>query len=233
MQNAGMGRLLSAFVLAVALDQIDPATDALVREADALPPGPHRSELWLRAANGYAQRDDRPADAVPLYRRVAAEPSDPVLAHAALDAVVVLHLDEGDLAGARADLALLSDPRLEAMVRRAEHRRYVHFAAIAVLLVTCALAFRGRRRGLPRRWPLAIAFSGFVAIGGALLASAFSAGTALPFLGFGVALAPLVMISLIWKTGPRALRAVACGASVLAAAFLVLERFGQLDGLGL
>ena len=243
-----MGRLLSAVVMAVSLDQVraeprlaaDPAAiDALVHDADAMPPGVARAEARMFAANAYAQRLDRPAAAVPLYRKVAADPADPVLAHAALDAVVELHLSRADVGAARADLARLPDPRLEALVRRAVRRRYVHFASIFVIGATvrvtgAARTARGIGRVLPRRWPLALGFAAFVAVGrrdpGECV---FGGHRGCRSRVRSWRSLPLVAWAMMWREGPRALRAAACGASVLAAAFLVLERYGQLDGLGL
>ena len=65
-----------------------------------------------------------------------------------------------------------------------------------------------------------------VLIGGAVLASSYESGTAKPFLFFGSALFPLLVIARAWgaagasTTKARAGRAAVCAAGVASAAFL-------------
>jgi hypothetical protein len=207
--------------------------ERLVIAADAYPPGLVRAEAWAFAADGYSRRD-QPEKAVPLWRRAARDPqADPVLAHAAIRSAVRAHLAAGDLDAARADLEWLPDDGAAKDVARLFRRRRLHIASIAVIVLVLAAAARGARwttRGLAP----ALALAAFVALAGAALARGYEGASAAPFLWFGAALVPLVVAARAWKRGPpRAVRAAACALSVVAAAFLVLEHTGHLDGLGL
>jgi hypothetical protein len=87
----------------------------------------------------------------------------------------------------------------------------------------------------------AIAYGVYVAAAGALLASGYERGHARPFLLLGAALPPLFLLARAWGSGgssstpARASRALVAAASVLGAAFLVLERVDAtyLEGFGL
>ena len=233
------------------------AIDELVRAAEGFPPGLVRVEVWVLAAEAYASRLDRPDDAVPLWRRISADPrADKVVASAAARSLVEHHLERGDLAGAEAAVALVgtnADPTLVDDVRRAVRRRWVHVSATAIIGLTVVLAataisrcIRARRhrvvlaraRSSSR---LVLGYAAYVALAGAALASGYEEGTALPFLLFGGVLVPLLLLARAWgaagSQAPRArgLRAVVCAASVLGAAFLVLEHvdISYLEGLGL
>jgi tetratricopeptide (TPR) repeat protein len=234
----------------------DPAAiDALVKAADGFPPGVVRVEAWALAAEAYAHRLGRPDDAASLWRRVATDPAaDPVLTRAALRSLATFYIERRDWAGAEAVMALPTmDAKLASEVRRAIFRHHVRLASVTTLcsvfvLATIALAGAARRRTLGevvRRIratsALIVGYAVYVAVVGALLASGYEQGAGLPFVLFGVALVPLLLIARAWgaagsqSRSARALRAVLCAASVLGAAFLVLERVGRgyLEGVGL
>lgn len=233
--------------------------DELVAHAEAFPAGPVQVEAWTVGAEGYAHRFGRPADAARLYRRVmTAERADPIVAQKAARDLAALQIASGDLAGAeetvrsagpRADGKLLRD------VARAVWRRRVHLASIATLVFVIAVAvtaiLRASRRSEDARRSITgalrtssrmtLVVAAYVAISGAFLASRYETGTSAPFLALGAALVPLLLLARAWgaaaSAGPaaRAGRALGCAASVLAAAFLVLESIDAsfLDGMGL
>lgn len=234
------------------------AIEELVREAESFPSGLVRVEVWVLAAEAFAHRFDRPADAEALLRRVVIDPkTDPVVAQKAARDLVMLRLARRDLAGAeeaahlagaRADATLLRD------VERSIRRRSLHRVAIGALVVMIALAGRAlyaatRRAGgatrlraaLAGTWRVALGYAAYIALGGAMLASGYEAGTSKPFLYFGVVLVPIVLLARAWAASgaagraARSGRAVLCGAAALAAAFLVLEtvEVAFLEGMGL
>ena len=219
----------------------DPAAiDELVRQADAAPPGPARVESWVVAAEAYANRLGRPADAERLYRKIVASPhADPVIVRKASRDLVDVLLARGDRAGAAE--AATGDPALEGDVTRAVRLHRAHLASIASLALLALLAGRalvidrGKRAkpALRRIAPLAAAYALYVAAGGGLLAAGYAAGTARPFLLFGAAIFPLLLLARAWGAAggatraSRAARAVVCAAGALAAAFLVLESSGR------
>jgi hypothetical protein len=233
------------------------AVDALVREADAFPPGLVRVEVWVLAAEAFAHRFDRPRDAATLLQRVLVDPrTDPVLGQKAARDLVALELARGDLAAAEAAVHLAgtrADPRLAREVARAIRRRHMHHASLATLLLMLLVAARSwaaaARRGalgrvsgaLQGTWKLAVGYAAYVALGGALLASGYEAGTARPFLYFGAALVPIVLVARAWSAAGSATpaarggRALLSALGVLASAFLVLEAVDVafLEGMGL
>jgi hypothetical protein len=237
------------------------AVEDLVHEAESFPPGLVRVEVWVLAAEAYAYRFGRPLDAEPLLERVLADPlADVVVARKAARDLVTLRLGRGDLTGAEDAVRKAgprADPQLARDVRRAARRRSVHLASIALLVAMAILAARAvivamRRRaagaaGAPVRaalattWKLALAYSVYVAVFGALLASGYEAGTTRPFLYFGLVLLPIVLLARAWaaagggSVAARGGRAALCALSVAAAAFLVLEGVDVsfLDGMGL
>jgi tetratricopeptide (TPR) repeat protein len=213
----------------------EPSADLqrLVIAADAYPPGLVRAEAWAFAADTYARRG-RAEEAIPLWRKAARDPhADAVLAHAAIRSAVRAHLAAGDVDAAKADLGWLHDDGAARDIDRIVWRHRLHIASIAIIALVFAAAarrFKVSRAGVK----LALAFAGFVALAGAALARGYDGASAAPFLWFGAALVPLLIAARAWKSGPpRAVRAVACALSVIAAAFLVLEHTGHLDGLGL
>ena len=240
-----------------ALSSDPQAVDALVSEAEAFPPGLVRVEVWVLAAEAYAHRFGRPADAEGLLRRVVVDPgTDTVLLHKATRDLVGLRVERGDLAGAEEAVQLAGsrgDPKLAGDVRRIARRRMLHYASIGLLVAVLALAarawFGAARRGAARRvrtalsrtWKLAVGYAAYVAIAGALLATGYEAGTSKPFLYFGVVLVPIVLVARAWGAAggearwARAGRAMLCGAAAMGAALLVLEGVDAsfLEGMGL
>ena len=233
------------------------AIDDLVRAADSFRPGIVRVEAWMLAAEAYANRLGRPADAVPLWQRIARDPhADGIVAGAAARALVEHHLARGELASAEAAVELAgasADATLTRDVRRAVRRHSIHLAAlgiIALVVVFASVAIgRAARSGrhlvvLARARAsgrLVLAYAAYVAIAGAALASGYEHGTARPFLVFGAVLVPLLLLARAWgaagsQAGPaRGLRALLCATGALGAAFLVLEHVdvAYLEGLGL
>jgi hypothetical protein len=231
------------------------AIDELVKASATFPPGIVRVEAWAFAAEAYARRLARPNEALELWRRVASDPAtDPVLARATIKSLAMHHIARGELAEAQAAAALpLADQELVRDIKRVVRRHYMHSAsigtiALALLLAAAAIA-RAARAGRLREVlararassRLIVGYAAYVASGGALLASGYEDGTALPFLLLGATLVPLLLLARAWaaagSSAPRArgLRAALCATSALAAAFLVLERTDvtYLEGLGL
>jgi hypothetical protein len=233
------------------------AIDALVQRAESLAPGRVRVEIWVLAAEAYAHRLGRPGDADALLRRIVVDPhADRILTQKAARDLVGLRLAQDDLAAAEEAVRLAGDrggPSLGRDVRRLVRRRFMHLAAIVLLLgiglfagrawVTAARRGRGLqiRAALAGTWKLAVGYAAYVALGGALLASGYEQGTSKPFLWFGVVLIPLVLIARAWGAAggttrtARIARAAVCAAGALGAAFLVLERIdaAYLEGMGL
>jgi len=230
------------------------AIDALVQHAEAFPPGLVRLEVRVLAAEAYAHRFARPADAERLLERVIADPlADRVTTQKAARDLVTLRVERRDLGAAEAAVQLAgdrADPALGRDVRRLGRRRFMHLAAIALLLGIVALALRrtmtrGRARAaraaVARTWKLIVGYAVYVAIGGALLASGYEQGTSRPFLWLGIVLVPVLLVARAWGAAgapgraARVGRASLCAAGALGAAFLVLEGVdtGFLEGMGL
>jgi len=235
--------------------------DALVDHARSAPPGPSRVEVWVLAAEAYAHRLGREEEAVALLRRVVAEPgADPVLARKAARDLVTLLVGRGDLAGAvRAveEAGPHAGPELRADVARLRRRQWmrqvarVSVVALVVLAGRAVVAafVRGRGRALWRALVptarIAVAFAAYVAVSGALLASGYERGTAVPFLALGAALAPLALLARAWALAAgelarspalaRLSRAAVAATATLGTAFLLLDRIDAafLDAMGL
>jgi len=240
-----------------ALSSSAKAIDELVLEAERFPEGLVRIEAWVLAAEAYAHRLGRPADADALLRRVLVEPrTDRAVGQTAARELVALQLARGDLAAADAARRLAgsrADPQLARVVSRALRRRWLHRASVAILTVivlmaarACAFAARrgslaAVRHAVKQTSGIAAAYAAYVALGGALLASGYEAGTARPFLSFGAALVPIVLLARAWAAAgashaaARHARASLCGLGAVAAAFLVLETVDVtfLEGMGL
>ncbi|HSO31339.1 MAG TPA: hypothetical protein VLT33_02450 [Labilithrix sp.] len=230
------------------------AVDELVQHAEAFPPGLVRLEVRVLAAEAYAHRFARPAEAERLLERVIGDPlADRITTQKAARDLVTLRVERGDLGAAEAAVQLAgdrADPTLGREVRRLARRRFMHLTAIALLLGMGVLAARrtmtaGRRRAargaLARTWKLIVGYALYVAIGGAVLASGYEQGTSRPFLWLGIVLVPLLLVARAWGAAgqagaaARVGRASLCAAGALGAAFLVLERIDAafLEGMGL
>ncbi|MCL2724974.1 MAG: hypothetical protein FWD69_11115 [Polyangiaceae bacterium] len=232
--------------------------DRLVARAETYPPGLVRVEVWLLAAEAYAQRFDRPDDAMKLDRRILEDPMAPRLATqtAARNLTALLTargemsaaVDEARRAGDRADPNLLRD------LTRLRRRLLIHRASLATIaamvvfaigaIATAARPGRSIACALGKTTPLILGYAAFVGIAGGLLASRYETsetGNATPFLLFGVALAAVLFVARVWAAAgsprmpARAARAVVCAGATIGAAFLVLEHVDvtYLEGLGL
>lgn len=237
------------------------AIDALVALADRSPGDPSEVEVWVLAAEAYAYRLGRPAEAARLYGRVvSADHVDAIVGKKAARDLVTMQLASGDVRGAQSTVALAvahgrADDRLARDVKRVARRGRLHQAALAVVIVVTLLALgavaRGAKKSAEARGAIAasvgkisriaIAYAIYVALGGALLATRYDTGTGTPFLVLGIVIVPLVLLARAWGAAgrpgatARAGRAAACAASALAAAFLVLEGINGtfLEGMGL
>lgn len=237
------GSFLLSFALGIgSLDRVrnDPALandpraiDELVREADASPPSPERADAWALAAEAYAHRLGRPADAEHLERKIKDDAAaDPVVRRKARSDLVALLVDRR--AWEEAGDVARGEDALERNVSTARRTHRLQLGSIASLVALAALAAIGLTRGargrirpaLRRLAPLALAYAAYLALGGALLASKYESGATRPFLFFGAALFPLLVVARAWSaagastTGARAFRAAVCAAGVASAAFL-------------
>jgi hypothetical protein len=233
------------------------AVDALARDLESFPPGTVRVEARMLVAEAWLGRMHRPEAAIGQLRKVTEDPkADPLTARLAerelVDALVASgRLDEA-AAEARAHATRL-DARFVRQVQRLILRRKVRLGARVVLgafalLAVVGLVRAGRRgalgeaaRSLRALGPVALLFVAFVAVGGGVLASNYESGNATPFLWLGVAVLPLLLVARAWsavgsqRTAARAARAALCGASVVAAAFVLLDTLEPqyLAGFGL
>lgn len=237
------GSFLLSFSLAIgSLDRVknDPALandpqaiDELVREADGAPEGAERADAWALAAEAYAQRLGRPADAERLDRKIKDDAAaDPVVRRKAKSDLVGLLVDRR--AYDEAEEVARGEDALERNVTKARRTHRLSLASIATLVALASLAVLGLVRGartkiapaLKRLSPLALGYAAYLAIGGAILASKYEAGTARPFLFFGAALFPLLVLARAWSAAgssslnARVGRAAVCAAGVASAAFL-------------
>jgi hypothetical protein len=233
------------------------AVAALAEDAEQFPPGLVRVEARMFVADAYLGRMRRPEDGILELRRVVNDPlAEPLTVRLAerelVDALTAEgHIDEA-AAEARAHAAWI-DPGFAARIARLSRRRIVRALAYGVLasfaaLVLVALARAARRKSLGVAWkalrafaPLSAAFMAFIAFAGATIASSYERGNGGPFLWLGLVGWPLVMLSRAWsavgsrKGGLLACRLALSGASVVAAAFAVLDGLtpGYLEGFGL
>lgn len=237
------GSFLLSFAFALgSLDRVrnDPALandpraiDELVREADAAPPSAERADAWALAAEAYAHRLGRLADAERLDRKIKDdEAADPVVRRKARSDLVGLLVARREWN--EAEEIARGEEGLERNVRRAVRTFLLYRTSIVILGVVTVLAALGLVRGarervrpaLRRLAPLAFGYAAYLAIGGAVLASKYEAGTARPFLFFGAALFPLLVVARAWaaagasSTAARSFRAIVCAAGVASAAFL-------------
>jgi hypothetical protein len=237
------GSFLLSFALGLgSLDRVknDPALandphaiDELVREADAAPPSTERADAWALAAEAYAHRLGRPADAERLDRRIKDDDAaDPIVRRKAKSDLVGLLVDRR--AYDDAEEAARGEDALERNVTKARRTHRMQLGSLVTLGALIGLATIGLVRGararvrpaLKRLAPFAAAYAAYLAIGGALLASKYEPGTTRPFLLFGGALFPLLIVARAWAaagaptTTARVGRAAVCAAGVASAAFL-------------
>jgi len=233
------------------------AIEALEREANTFPAGMVRVEARMLVVEAWLGRLRRPGAAIVELRKVTGDPAtDPLTARFAEHAIVETLISEGHLddaaAEARSNAGQL-DPRYVAWTRRLVRRRTLRNAAVAEIAVFAAFAasalVRARRR--KRVGDAARALGGFTPVALAFERTSRASGV------FGVAIrvgqrGPFPVCSALerrrscsWR-GPgrwsvrRALRRdlgerCFCGASVIAAAFVVLYAVNPayLEGFGL
>lgn len=227
------------------------AMERLARDAEAFPKGAVRNEARMVVAEAYFSRLGRPDDAhAPLAAILAEDDGDPLLRQQAAQRLVDLDLPAGRFAEAKSAATRVAKerPALLARVRRLERRHWVHFAAIGAVAVFALLAVAGILRGRKHLGgevraflPWALAFAAYTGAMGAMLASSYEQGNALPFVAFAVSLVPLALLSRGWGASgastptARAGRATMSVVAVLAAAFLLLERIDAryLESFGL
>lgn len=227
------------------------AMDRLAHDAETFPKGAVRNEARMVVAEAYFARLGRPGDAhAPLAAILAEDDADPLLRQQAAQRLVELDLAGGRFADAKSAAARVAkeQPALLARVHRLERRHWLHFACISVVVAFALLAvvgtIRGRKRlgGEVRAFlPWVLAFAAYVGAMGAMLASSYERGNALPFVAFAASLVPLALLSRGWGAAgaptptARAGRALMSILAVLAAAFLLLERIDSryLESFGL
>jgi hypothetical protein len=224
----------------------DPAAiEALARDAEAFPPGTVRVEARMLVAEAWLGRMHRPDAAVAELRAVREDPfADPLTVRLAerelVGALVVGGRIDDAAAEARSHAARL-DPSFVRQVERLLVRRAVRYGAFAILaaflgLAAIALARAGARGRLAEAWrelrrlaPVSALFVAFVAGAGGILASNYESGNAAPFLMLGATVFPLVMLARAWGAvgsttrAARVGRAILCSATVVAAAFVLLD----------
>jgi hypothetical protein len=233
------------------------AIDALARDAEGFPPGLVRMEARMLVAEAWLGRMHRPADAIGELLLVRDDPkTDPLTSRLAERELVDAYIGGGRIDEAIAEATKYAsrlDPKFVRQVKRLALRRAVQrFAAIVLaafaVFSVVALVRAGRKRALAQAWsalrelaPAAIGFVAFVAIAGGVLASQYESGNSTPFLLLGVAVLPLVLLARAWGAVgsqtrvARIGRALLCAATVVAAAFFLLEKVypEYLVGFGL
>ena len=236
----------------------DPAAvEALAHDLESFPPGAVRVEARMLVAEAWFGRMHRPGDAIGELRLVAQDPkADPLTQRLAerelVDALVATGRIDEAAAEATSHKNRL-DPRFVRQVGRLIVRRTVWWGSLGVLAAFGLLAVAGLvRAGMRRRLgtalrelrklsPVAALFVAFVAVAGGVLASKYESGNAAPFLILGAGVLPLLLVARAWSavgsqtSAARAARALLCGATVIAAAFMLLDWFGPqyLSGFGL
>ncbi len=220
------------------------AVGAFAKEVESFPPGTVRSEARLFAADAWLHRLHEPEEGKRELLRVRDDPSSNTLsiAFAERDFAEEL-LAEGRLDDASVEVRLRAGELPAAFIEQVHarlRRRAFERAATGELAVffACALSalLLGHRRGVvapvlrklvpSRRRALGFAACALIAAG---LVHSGRAHSLAPALVAGAVAVPIVLLSWIWNAagssgpGARAARALFCGASVLAAAFLVFD----------
>jgi hypothetical protein len=237
---------------------------ALDERASQFPPGRVRVEARMLVAEAWLGRLHRPDLAVAPLRLVESDPNaDPLTASLAEREIVDAAIARGALSEARAEAhahAVRLDPRFVARVDKLVRRRALFYGAVSEIALFVALTLGALARAVraPRRandgirlqrlrgslrglGPIAAGFGAYVALVGGALASGYESGNAAPFLALGAVTVPLVLCAHVWNAVgggnalSRAARAVLSGASVVAAAFVLLDVVNPtyLDGFGL
>ena len=236
----------------------DPATiDALAQQAESSPADKVRGEARMLVAEAWLRRMNRPEDAIGELRTVADDPtSDSLTAQLAARELVYALVARGEIAKAESEAVARAD-RLDsefvAQIGRLARRRILRAAALLELAVfvtlACIALFRARRvrtrarvfSALWRLAPPALAFAVFLGVAGGIMATNYESGNALPFLLLGLLVLPLVLLAGAWaaagstRAPARVGRALLCSASVVAAAFVLLDAYRPtyLEGFGL
>ena len=240
----------------------DPAViAALADEASRFPPGRVRVEARMLVAEAWLGRLHRPDLALAPLRLVESDPASDVLtARLAEREIVDAEIARGALTDASHEAhthAARLDPRFVARIDKLVRRRVLFYASGCVVALFVALTagawlraarrsnrgiliqrLRGSLRGFG---PVVAGFGAYVALVGGALASHYESGNAAPFLALGAVTVPLVLCAHVWNAlgAGNALsrigRAILSGASVLAAAFMLLDVVNPtyLDGFGL
>jgi hypothetical protein len=236
----------------------DPAAiDALARDLESFPPGPVRVEARMLVAEAWLGRMHRPGDAVGQLRKVTEDPkADALTQRLAERELVDALVSTGRIDEAATEASTHAnrlDTRFVKQVGRLVVRRAVRIGSLVVLGAFALLAVAGLVRAGMRRQlgtallelrklaPVAVLFVAFVAGAGGLLATKYESGNAAPFLLLGAGVLPLLLVARAWSAvgsqaaGARAARALLCGATVVAAAFTLLEWLDPqyLPGFGL
>ena len=233
------------------------AIEALERDANAFPAGRARVEARMVVAEAWLGRLRRPDAAIAVLRKVTGDPAaDPLTVRFAEHEIVDTLISEGRLDEAAAEARSNADrlePRFVAQTRRLVRRRTLRNAAIVELAVFTAWVLgalmRAQRRhilrdaapALRKLTPVALAFAAYIAGIGGLLASQYESGNAGPFLLLGAGALPLVLVARAWaavgsnRPAARIARALLCGVSVIATAFVLLDTANPtyLEGFGL
>lgn len=240
-----------------ALSEDPAAIDGLAKDAESFPPGLVRVEARMLVAEAWLGRMRRPDDAVGELRKVTVDPKADALTvrlaeRELVDALAGAGRIDEAVAEAHAHASHL-DPRFVRQVNRLLRRRAVRRASILIMaafiaLAAAAMARAQRRNALGDAWqalrsvgPVAALFVVFIAGAGGVLASNYESGNALPFVALAAAVLPLVLVARAWGAvgsdarAARVGRALLCGASVVAMAFLLLDMVNPtyLEGFGL
>lgn len=236
----------------------DPAAiDALARDAEGFPPGMVRVEARMLVAEAWLGRMGRPNDAIHELTLVRDDhKTDPLTSRLAERELVDAYVGQGRVDEAIAEATAHStrlDPKFVRQVKRLAVRRGVmRFATIVLVafgvMSILALLRAGQRKTLGQAWtalrelaPAALGFVAFVAVAGGVLASQYESGNSTPFFLLGGAVLPLVLLARAWSAvgsqtrAARLGRALLCAATVVAAAFMLLEKVypDYLVGFGL
>ncbi|HEV3190059.1 MAG TPA: hypothetical protein VGY54_06155 [Polyangiaceae bacterium] len=236
----------------------DPATiDRLAQQAASSPADKVRGEARMLVAEAWLRRMNRPEDAIRELRAVADDPtSDTLTAQLAAREIVATLVARGELAKAESEAITRADrldSKFVAQVGRLVRRRFLRAGSLFELglfvTLVCIALFRAPKvptrarvsSTLRKLAPLTLAFAAFLGVVGGVMASKYESGNAVPFLLLGLVALPLVLLAGAWaavgstRAPARVGRALLCGASVVATAFVLLDAYRPtyLEGFGL